>query len=43
MSVNDEERGARTRGGVARKRNGTGRAPGGCVASRRGNPDERLS
>ncbi|WP_181146855.1 hypothetical protein [Burkholderia multivorans] len=37
MSVNDEERGARTRGGVARKRNGTRRAPGGLrrVASRR--------
>ncbi|WP_181154067.1 hypothetical protein [Burkholderia multivorans] len=29
MSVNDEERGARTRGGVARKRNGTRHAPGG--------------
>ncbi|BAG47132.1 hypothetical protein [Burkholderia multivorans] len=29
MSVNGEERGARTRGGVARKRNGTRRAPHG--------------
>ncbi|EJO54256.1 hypothetical protein BURMUCF2_A2124 [Burkholderia multivorans CF2] len=33
--MNDEECGARTRGGVARKRNGTRHAPGGCVASRR--------